>query len=153
MVRIIADLHIHSRYSRATSPKMCLEEINRFAKVKGLRLVGTGDSTHPKWLRELKEGLVEQPHVSLYKLAGDTKSLIHFMITNEVCTIFTFEGKVKKIHHVILIPTIEVAIQLNDRLARYGNLTVDGRPTLDMTAPQLVEEVMSVSKKNVVNCS
>jgi uncharacterized protein (TIGR00375 family) len=72
------------------------------------------------------------------------------MITAEVCTIFSFDEKTKKIHHVILTPSLETATQISDRLKRYGSLSVDGRPTLDMTAPQLVEEVMQISDENEV---
>jgi len=149
-LRVIADLHIHSRYSRATSEKMNIDEITRFARIKGLNLVGTGDFTHPKWLEELKEKLVEISDTNLYGYAEDPDSPVRYMITNEVSTIFTFENQVKKIHHVILTPNLETAIQINERLAQYGNLSADGRPTLDMNAPQLVEEVMKVSKDNVV---
>jgi len=149
-MRVISDLHVHSRYSRATSEKMVIEEITRFARIKGLNLVGTGDFTHPRWLKELSEDLVEVSDTGFYKPAKDLDSPVHYMITSEVSTIFTFEGEIKKIHHVILTPSLEAAIQVNDRLARYGNLTVDGRPILDMTAPQLVEEVMGVSDENVV---
>ena len=149
-MRVVADLHIHGRYSRATSQNMRTEEIARFARIKGLKLVGTGDFTHPKWLRELQETLVKDADTELYKVARDPESPVFFMITTEVNTIFMFENDVKKIHHVILTPDIETAIQINERLAKYGDLTVDGRPTLDMTAPQLVEEVMEVSKDNMV---
>ena len=149
-MRVISDLHVHSRYSRATSEKMVIEEITRFARIKGLNLVGTGDFTHPRWLKELGENLVEVSDTGLYKPAKGPDSPLHYMITGEVSTIFTFEGKIKKIHHVILTPSLEAAVQVNDRLSRYGNLTVDGRPILDMTAPQLVEEVMGVSDENVV---
>lgn len=149
-MRVIADLHVHSRYSRATSEKMCPEEIARFAKIKGLNLVGTGDFTHPRWLKELQETLVPESDTGLYKVARNPESPIYFMIATEVCTIFTFEREVKKVHHVILTPSIETAIQINDRLAKYGNLTIDGRPTLNMDASHLVEEVMEVSSENMV---
>jgi uncharacterized protein (TIGR00375 family) len=149
-LRIIADLHIHSKYSRATSEKMDIENINRFAKVKGLNLVGTGDFTHPKWLQELKEKLVQIQDTSLYTFRGDPASQVHFMITSEVSTIFTFKNEVKKVHHVILTPNFETASQINERLASHSNLSADGRPTLDMSAPQLVEEIMEASKENVV---
>lgn len=149
-MRVIADLHIHSRFSRATSQKMKVDEISRFAKIKGLNLIGTGDFTHPKWLEELKRDLVEAPEISLYKPAKDPTSPVHFMITGEVSTIFTFENSVKKIHHLVLTPNLETAIQINERLARHGNLEIDGRPALDMAAPQLVEEVMQISSENVV---
>lgn len=149
-MRVIADLHIHGRYSRATSQKMSIEEIARFAKIKGLNLVGTGDFSHPKWLKELQETLVEEPGTGLYRVAKNPDFPVYFMVTTEVSTIFTFENDVKKIHHVILTPSMETAVQINERLAKYGDLSVDGRPTLDMSAPQLVEEVMEVSKDNMV---
>jgi len=149
-MRVIADLHIHGRYSRATSQNMRIEEIARFARIKGLNLVGTGDFTHPKWLKELQETLVKDANTELYKVARYPEPPVFFMITTEVSTIFTSENDVKKIHHVILTPDIETASQINERLAKYGDLTVDGRPTLDMSAPQLVEEVMEVSKDNMV---
>ncbi|MEM3055564.1 MAG: endonuclease Q family protein [Candidatus Bathyarchaeia archaeon] len=149
-MRVIADLHIHGRYSRATSQSMRIEEIARFAKIKGLTLVGTGDFTHPKWLKEMQEMLIQEPETRLYKTAKNPESPVYFMITTEVSTMFTFENSIKKVHHVILTPTMETAVQINERLAKYGDLTVDGRPTLNMSAPQLVEEVMEVSNKNMV---
>ncbi len=149
-MRVIADLHVHSRYSRATSQKMNIQEITRFAQTKGLNLVGTGDFTHPRWLKELNEDLVEVPSAGLYKPARDIKCPVHYMITGEVSTIFTFDGQVKKIHHVLLTSSLETAVQVNERLAQHGSLTIDGRPVLDMSAPQLVEEVMEVSSENVV---
>jgi len=147
---VIADLHIHSRFSRATSEKMNITEITRFARIKGLNLVGTGDFTHPKWLEELKTELVEDSDTNLYKPAKAPASPVHYMITGEVSTIFSFENVIRKIHHVILTPNLEIAAQINERLAQYGNLTSDGRPQLGMTAPQLVEEIMQISNQNVV---
>jgi uncharacterized protein (TIGR00375 family) len=129
---------------------MCVEEIARFARVKGLNLIGTGDFTHPKWLEELKDSLILDTETGIYKPAGTPESSVYFMITTEVSTVFSFKDEVKKIHHVILTPTIEVAVQINERLSKYGNLSADGRPTLNMTAPQLVEEVIEVSSENVV---
>jgi len=149
-LRVIADLHIHSRYSRATSKRMHIEEIARFAKIKGLNLVGTGDFTHPEWLKELQDVLVEEPDTGLYKTAKNPESPVFFMVTAEVNTIFTFENEVKKVHHVILTPNIETAVQINERLEKYGDLGVDGRPTLNMNAPNLVEEVMEVSSENMI---
>lgn len=148
-MRVIADLHIHSRFSRATSKRINIQEIARFAKIKGLNLVGTGDFTHPKWMKELQEDLVKAPGKGLLK-SSKSANPICFMITGEVSTVFMFRGETKKIHHLILTPNFEVAIQVNDRLAQYGDLSLDGRPTLEMTAPQLVEEVMSVSADNEV---
>ena len=149
-IRVIADFHIHSRFSRATSQQMSITEITRFAKIKGLKLVGTGDFTHPEWFNELSKELTEVSGTNLYGSKNHPESPVRYMITAEVCTIFSFDEKTKKIHHVILTPSLETATQISDRLKRYGSLSVDGRPTLDMTAPQLVEEVMQVSDENEV---
>jgi len=149
-LRVIADLHIHSRYSRATSERMSVVEIARFAKVKGLNVVGTGDFTHPKWLKELEGATVQESDASLYKVLGDPQSSVLFMLTTEVSTIFTFENMVRKVHHVVLTPEIETARQINDRLSKHGDLGSDGRPTLNMDAPSLVEQVMEVSSENMV---
>ena len=149
-MRVTADLHIHSRYSRATSERMSIEEIGRFARIKGVNLVGTGDFTHPKWFAEMQEMLVPEPDTGLYKIAKNPELPVHFMATTEVSTIFTFAGETKKIHHVILTPSLENAAQINDRLLKYGDLASDGRPTLNMDAPHLVEEVMEVSSENMV---
>jgi uncharacterized protein (TIGR00375 family) len=149
-IRIIADLHIHSRFSRATSQKMNITEITRFARIKGLKLVGTGDFTHPKWHNELTTELTEVPDTNLYASREHPESPVRYMVTAEVNTIFPFNGNTKKVHHVILTPNLETASQINDRVKRHGDLSVDGRPFLDMTAPQLVEEIMEVSDENVV---
>ncbi len=149
LIRVIADLHIHGRYSRATSEQMNLSEIAKYAKIKGLNLVGTGDFTHPMWLKEIREVLTPEQDTELFKLAeGD--SPIRFMLQTEVCTIFDYKGESKKVHHVILAPNLEVVDQINERLKRFGDLASDGRPILDATAPQLVEEVMAVSGDNMV---
>jgi uncharacterized protein (TIGR00375 family) len=129
---------------------MSIGEIARFAKIKGLNLVGTGDFTHPKWLREIQETLVPEAGTGLYKVAGNADSPVHFMLTTEVCTIFNFANETKKVHHVILTPSMETAVQINDALKRYGDLGADGRPMLNMTAPHLVEEVMATSSENMV---
>jgi uncharacterized protein (TIGR00375 family) len=129
---------------------MSIEEIARFAQIKGLNLVGTGDFTHPKWLKEIQETLVPEANTDLYKVASKTDSPMRFMLTTEVCTIFNFGNESKKVHHVILTPNMKTAVQINDALKRYGDLGVDGRPTLSMTAPHLVEEVMAISGENVI---
>jgi uncharacterized protein (TIGR00375 family) len=129
---------------------MSISEIARFAQIKGLNLVGTGDFTHPLWLKEIKEALTPEPEANLLRIASKQGSPVHFMLTTEVCTIFNYNNESKKVHHVILTPNLETADQLNDRLKRYGDLGSDGRPILNMTAAQLVEEVMAVSDENMV---
>jgi uncharacterized protein (TIGR00375 family) len=149
-LRVIADLHIHGRYSRATSEQMSIPEIARYSKIKGLNLVGTGDFTHPAWLKEINETLTPEQNTYLFKLKSNTDSPVRFILTTEVCTIFDYQGESKKVHHVILTPSMETAVQINDRLKVFGNLSSDGRPILNATAPQLVEEVMAVSDENMV---
>ena len=149
-MRVIADLHIHGRYSRATSEQMSIPEIARYSKIKGLSLVGTGDFTHPQWLREIKETLTPEQDTGLFRLASNAESTVRFMLTTEVCTIFNYKGQSKKVHHVILTPSMETASQINDRLKRFGDLASDGRPILDVSALQLVEEIMAVSNENMI---
>ena len=128
---------------------MSINEIARYAKIKGLTLIGSGDFTHPKWLKEIKETLISDADSGLFKLATGISG-VRFMLTTEVCTIFVYKGESRKVHHVILTPTLETASQINERLQSYGSLTSDGRPILDTSAPQLVEEVMEVSGDNMV---
>ena len=149
-MRVIADLHIHSRFSRATSERMNLEEIARYAKIKGLSLVGTGDFTHPRWLHEIQETLAKDVDTGLYRVAKTPESSMRFMLTTEVCTIFDWQGQSKKVHHVILAPNMEVINQIYGNLEEYGDLASDGRPILNMTATQLVENVMEISNENMV---
>jgi len=148
-MRIIADLHIHGRFSRATSEQMSIPEIGKFAKIKGLNLVGTGDFTHPEWLKEIKQTLTPEQDSMLFKLTS-VNSPIRFILTTEVCTIFNYKGDSKKVHHVILTPSLETAAQINERIQSFGSLSSDGRPILNVSAPQLVEEVMAVSSDNMI---
>jgi uncharacterized protein (TIGR00375 family) len=129
---------------------MSIPEIARYSKIKGLNLVGTGDFTHPQWLREINETLTPEQDTGLFKLASKADSPVRFMLTTEVCTIFDYKGESKKVHHVILTPNMETANQINERLKRFGDLALDGRPILDVSAPQLVEEVMAVSNENMI---
>ncbi len=149
-MRVIADLHIHGCHSRGTSERMHIREIAGFAKTKGLTVIGTGDFTHPKWLEEIQTVLTEESETNLFKVVDNIQPDVSFILTSEVSTIFSFEDSVKKIHHVILTPNVETAFQINDRLAKYGDLTADGRPTLKMSASSFVEEIMTISSKNMV---
>ena len=145
MPRCVADLHIHSKYSRATSPNMDLEGLSEWGKIKGIDVIGTGDFTHPKWIEELKAKAIEE----------DTGLLLyngqHFMLTVELSSIYTDKGKGRRIHQVVLAPCIEVAQQINERLKKKGaNLASDGRPIMGISAPEIVEIVMEVSPKCMV---
>lgn len=145
---VFTDLHIHSRYSRATSENMQIPSIVYYAKLKGLNVLGTGDFTHPQWIKDLRSNLTQIGDTGLY--VSEREKDICFIATAEVCTIFQFQGKTRKIHHLILSPSLEVAEQISDRLSKFGNLQLDGRPTLMISAPELVELIMEVSKENMV---
>jgi uncharacterized protein (TIGR00375 family) len=149
-MRIIADLHIHSHFSRATSEQMNIQQIAKFAKIKGLNVVGTGDFTHPGWLKEIRTSLVKEEQTGLFNIAASGGSKVRFMLTTEVCTIFEFASETRKIHHVILSPDLETVYQINEELKKHGDLQSDGRPILSMSAPHLVEEVMQISSENMV---
>lgn len=140
-MRIIADLHIHSHYSRATSSEMNVDMLSYYAKIKGLNLLGTGDFTHPLWLRELKEKLspVEQ---GIYQFNG-----MNFLLSAEVSLVYEQNSKVRKIHHLILVPNFEVVDQINEWLAKKGDLEVDGRPTFNgLATPEFTEKMMEISR-------
>ncbi|MDQ7843722.1 MAG: endonuclease Q family protein [Armatimonadota bacterium] len=138
-MRIIADLHLHSKYSRATSREMDVENMARWCKVKGIGVVGTGDFTHPIWLRELKARLKPNDR-GLYTYGG-----VHFMLTVEVSNIYPQDGRLRKIHNILFAPSFEVAERINAVLGRFGSLLADGRPTLTLPSDKLVEYVMEIS--------
>jgi len=144
-VEVFADLHLHSPYSRATSDKMNPLELTRFAKVKGLSLLGTGDALHPSWLSQLKLALEEVDETGLYQARGGEVDVL-FLVQAEVETVHVHEGAVKRIHHVIFMPSLEVADQLIDRLSSYGDLERDGRPTLSLKPSELVELILEVDE-------
>ncbi|HAD82108.1 MAG: DNA helicase UvrD [Candidatus Edwardsbacteria bacterium RIFOXYD12_FULL_50_11] len=138
-MRFIADLHIHSKYSRATSQDMDLEHITEWAQYKGLGLLGSGDFTHPDWLKELRFKL-ESKDNGIYHYRG-----VDFMLTAEVCNLFTKDGKSRKIHNMIFAPSFEVVEQINRQLKRHADLSMDGRPIVNLYASRLVELVMGIS--------
>ncbi len=144
----IADLHLHSRYAMACSEQLTPEGIDQAAREKGIQVVATGDFTHPKWFSELRSKLRETSEGSgVYALNGSSTGT-RFVLESEVCTIFEDNtGRTRKIHHVILAPSMEIAEHANLALSRYGNLGSDGRPVLNgLTPAGLVEELMGISR-------
>ncbi len=138
-MRVIADLHLHSRYSRATSRDMDVEHMARWSKIKGITLLGTGDFTHPVWLRELRAKLRPTDR-GLFVHDG-----AHFMLTVEVSNIYPAGGRLRKIHNILFAPSFEIVDKINAVLGRFGNLLADGRPTLTLPSDRLVEYVMEIS--------
>ena len=133
----IADLHIHSKYSRATSRDLEPEQLDLWARRKGIGLVGTGDFTHPAWRAELREKL-SPAEEGLYTLKGTTDGP-RFVVTGEISTIYKKDGKVRKVHSLILLPGLEAAETLSRRLEAIGNLHSDGRPILGLDCRDLLE--------------
>ena len=133
----IADLHIHSKYSRATSKELEPEQLDLWARKKGIGLVGTGDFTHPAWRAELREKL--SPAEEGFYTLKEAHDGPRFVITGEISTIYKKDGKVRKVHSLILLPGLEAAETLSRRLEAIGNLHSDGRPILGLDCRDLLE--------------
>ena len=145
----IADLHIHSRFSRATSRDCDAPHLDLWARRKGIQLVGTGDFTHPAWRAELADMLVPAEE-GFYRLKDELVLPCEtlgaqpplFVISGEISTIYKRFGKTRKVHHVILLPSLEAAETLSHRLEAIGNLHSDGRPILGLDSRDLLEITM-----------
>ena len=140
MTLIYADLHLHSKYSRATSKDLDLDNLAKFGKIKGLNLIGTGDYTHPIWLKHLKSNLSEKSE-GIYEYNG-----MNFLLSVEISLIYTQDKKSYRIHHIILAPNFEVVDQINEWLDRKGRRDYDGRPIFGFNSMELVENLMGISK-------
>ncbi|MBW2467382.1 MAG: UvrD-helicase domain-containing protein, partial [Deltaproteobacteria bacterium] len=152
-MRYIADLHIHSPYSRATSRSSNLAGLAAWSTVKGIDVIGTGDFTHPTWFRELRENLkpaepgfhkLKDPDVPqvLESFSGSREQNCRFILTAEISSIYKKQGRVRKIHNIIFVPDFDSAAKINTRLAGIGNIESDGRPILGLDAHDLLEIVL-----------
>ena len=146
----IADLHIHSRYSYATSRDGDLPHLEWWARRKGLDVLGTGDFTHPGWRAELL-GQLEPAEEGLYRLRTELQlpdappgPEPRFLVTGEISCIYRREGRTRKVHNLILLPGLEAAEALAARLERVGNLSADGRPILGLDSRDLLELTLEV---------
>jgi len=148
-VRFIADLHVHSPYSRATSPASTLGGLCAWARAKGVHVVGTGDFTHPSWMGKM-QSLLEQAEPGLYQLKEEPASdalpgltpegiPVRFLLTAEVSSIYKRGGRVRKVHNILLVPDLESALRINRRLGAVGNIHSDGRPILGLDSRDLLE--------------
>ncbi|HUU51016.1 MAG TPA: endonuclease Q family protein [Nitrospinota bacterium] len=144
-MKFIADFHIHSKYSRATSKEMEVEALGRWAKKKGIDLMGTGDFTHPFYLSELKTKLEPKGNGLFQLKRGDEKT--DFILTGEVSNIYHQGGRLRKIHTVVFAPSIKVVEKINTKLAGKGKLSADGRPIFGFSAKNLVKLVLDISEE------
>ena len=170
MQEFLADLHIHSRFSRATSSKLNIPLLAAWAGLKGLNVLGTGDFTHPQWREELGRDLVYEEASGLYRMkdpeainaalpelpvaamgkagretaAEDSGSAVdvRFMLQGEISSIYKRGGKVRKVHNLVFMPTLEAAERFSLRLGQLGNLHSDGRPILGLDSRDLLELVL-----------
>lgn len=153
----IADLHIHSRYSMATSRDCTPEQLDLWARRKGIGILGTGDFTHPAWRAELKEKLIpaEEGLYVLkeeYRLEGENSfgSLIpRFVISGEISSIYKKNGKTRKVHSLLLLPGLHAAEQLSGKLEAVGNIRSDGRPILGLDCHILLEMMLETDPRAV----
>ena len=153
----IGDLHIHSRYSRATSKDCTPEHLDLWARKKGIHIVGTGDFTHPAWREELAEKL-EPAEDGLYVLKDEYRikdekipgeMIPRFVITGEISSIYKKNGKVRKVHSLILLPGLEDAERISAKLEQIGNIHSDGRPILGLDCHDLLEIILELSPQAV----
>lgn len=158
LMKMIADLHIHSRFSMATSKEGTPENMDFWARKKGISLIGTGDFTHPVWREELKERLVSEGN-GLYRLRDayvkeESRKFpgegTRFVVSGEISSIYKKNGKTRKVHNVILLPSLEAADAMAQRLEKIGNIHSDGRPILGLDSHDLLEMMLDVCPEGIL---
>ena len=153
-MKYIADLHVHSHYSMATSKYADVEGFYTWANIKGINLVGTGDFTHPGWYNELKEKLVPDDN-GFYKLKETPEisdgfnlikeDCIRFCLSSEISSIYKKNGKTRKVHSLIYSPNLDTVMKINKKLEKIGNIGSDGRPILKLDPKILLEIIKEAS--------
>jgi len=159
----IADLHIHSHYSRATSRKLDPENLFIWAQRKGVQVLGSGDLSHPQWLAEMREKLEPSPTADgfyelkpslaktlLAEVPAACRAPVHFILSGEISSIYKKDGEVRKVHNVIFFPSFESVQKFQDRLDRIGNIRSDGRPILGLDSRHLLEIVLETDPRGVL---
>lgn len=154
---LISDLHIHSKFSRATSKDCDLEHLEMWARKKGIQILGTGDFTHPAWQNEMREKL-EPAEDGLYCLKeeyrisdGFVPETItpRFVVTGEISSIYKKGGKTRRVHSLLILPSLEKAQKLSEKLEKIGNLHSDGRPILGLPCKDLLEMLLETTSKGI----
>lgn len=151
-----ADLHIHSKYSRATSKDCNLEQLAIWAQKKGLGVISTGDFTHPAWFNEIKEKLVEDGNGAfrlkpeIEKQIFKTSAPVRFLLSVEISTIYKKGDKTRKVHHVVFVPDMKAAGNFRDKLGAIGNINSDGRPILGLDSRDLLETTLEAGEGSYI---
>ena len=169
-MRLVTDLHIHSPYSRATSSRLSIPYLDRWARIKGIGLVGTGDCTHPRWLADLRENL-DDAEPGLFTLKTGLRTAfdlgpalieelpqpqpggdadVRFVLTGEISTIYRRDGKTRKVHHLIALPDFRAAALFNTKLERIGNIRSDGRPILGLDSRDLFSLLLEADERSLL---
>ena len=160
-MRLIADLHIHSHYSRATSKDLTLEHLARWAQLKGVQVVATGDIAHPGWLEELRVKLVPTED-GLFRLRDDLATAVvsqvpatcrgpvYFLLGGEISNIYKRHDAVRKVHNMVYLPTLDAVAALQRRLESIGNIRADGRPILGLDSRDLLEIVLEIDPRGAL---
>ncbi|MFP4403182.1 MAG: endonuclease Q family protein [Candidatus Woesearchaeota archaeon] len=141
----IADLHIHGKYSRGCSKQLIFENLEKYAKIKGINLLGTGDFTHPKWFNEIKTKLKNDGE-GIYR----TKTNFPFILQTEYSLVYTQNKKGRRIHLVILAPNLEIVEQINEEMKKIGRVDYDGRPIFNLNCVEFTEKMMNISKDIII---
>lgn len=170
MKRFFTDLHIHSKFSRATSPRLTIPYMAGWGALKGIDVMGTGDVTHPAWRALLRDELVFDEASALYRLRdalawSDLMPDYHairteagkalpvpplFMLQGEISSIYKKDGKVRKVHNIVYLPDLDSADRFGNRLAMLGNVTSDGRPILGLDSRDLLEILLEIDERAVL---
>lgn len=158
-MRLVADFHIHSKYSRAVSKEMTFENLDKWAKIKGIHILASGDFTHPNWFKEIREKL-EPAEYGFFKLKDNYRldsigkldgiSCPRFVLATEVSCIYSKNSKLRKIHYLILAPDIRTVEKINNRLSFIGNLSSDGRPILGLDSKELLKICLDASSETIL---
>ena len=139
-MKFLADLHMHGKYSRATSKELVIPNIEKYARMKGVNLVGTGDFTHPLWIEHLKKELIEDDSGLL-----KTRNNFNFVLQSEISLIYSQDGKGRRVHNVVLAPNFEVVDQITDFLKSKGRVDYDGRPIFGISCVEFTERLKEIS--------
>ena len=147
-MRYIADLHIHSKYSRATSPKLNFEELTKWSTYKSINLLATGDFTHPLWMVEIKKNLGEDG--SGFLIPKDIKNTLKYILSVEISNIYQKAGKLRKIHTLVLSPDLKTAEKINYALGKIGKIASDGRPIFGQDIYDTVKMLWSINPNIII---
>jgi len=141
-MKLITDLHIHSKYSRACSKDLDIKNLEKYARIKGVDLLGTGDFTHPKWIKILKDELTDNGHGIFL-----TKTNFPFVLQTEISLIYTQGGRGRKVHNVVLAPDFNAVDRITEELLKRGRIDYDGRPIFKIPCPEFVRMLRNIDKR------